>query len=73
MATLPLFHGHAARFLAGPRWETTLRLKKGGKEGFGFYKIIGTWICFSVSAYSGFALVVWAYGACGSVPVPDPF
>lgn len=37
MAALPLFHGHVARFLAGPRLEATLWLGKEEKRDLGFF------------------------------------
>lgn len=38
MAALPLFHSRAARFLAGPRLEAILWLRKEEKRDLGCYK-----------------------------------
>lgn len=37
MAALPLFHGHVARFLAGPSLGCHIMAGEGGKEGFGIF------------------------------------
>lgn len=37
MAALPLFHGHVARFLAGPSLGSHIMAGEGGKEGFGVF------------------------------------
>lgn len=79
MAALPLFHGHVARFLAGPRLEATLWLGKEEKRDLGgfFHKRNRARVFVSASAYSGFGVVC----TCSlqrdvrdspPLPAPDP-
>lgn len=45
MAALPLFHGHVARFLAGPRLEAILWLREEEKRDLFFTKEQRTDLC----------------------------